>query len=85
MSISRLSISLPPDVEAAVRAAAEDAGMSVSAWVASVAERAAKIQQGRKAVAEYEAEHGRFSEEERHEARRTLAELGVIEPMRTAG
>ena len=85
MSISRLSISLPPEVEVAVRAAAEDAGLSVSAWVAAAAEQAARIQQGRAAVAEYEAEYGRLSDAERHEARRVLADLGVIESLRATG
>lgn len=85
MNVSRLSVSLPAEVEAAVRTAAEDAGVSVSAWVAEVAERAAKVQQGRRAVDEFEAEDGRFTEEERRRARSTLKEVGLVESIRSAG
>ncbi|MEN3357647.1 MAG: hypothetical protein V7637_1629, partial [Mycobacteriales bacterium] len=56
--MSRLSISMPPDVERVVRAAADHAGMPVSQWVVRVAEHAAKVEDGLRGVAEYEAEFG---------------------------
>ncbi|MGH3975268.1 MAG: hypothetical protein ACRDS9_18360, partial [Pseudonocardiaceae bacterium] len=60
MSVSRLSISVPPEVEEAIRAAAEAAGLPVSVWLARAAQRAAAeqaaIADGLTAVAEFEAD-----------------------------
>jgi hypothetical protein len=78
MGVRRLSISLPAEVEESVREAAAEAGLSVSAWLARAAEHAARIEAGRRAVREYEAEHGPFTQEERDWARRVLEEHGVI-------
>jgi hypothetical protein len=80
MTVQRLSISVPPDLEAQIRDAAAEAGVSVSTWLAHAAEHAAKTQAGRRAVREYEAEHGPLPEEERREARRFLREAGILPP-----
>lgn len=67
--VARRSISLPEDVDAAVEAAAVAAGMSVSAWLADLIERHFRIEWGLAGVAEWEAEHGAFTEEELAEGR----------------
>lgn len=89
MAVQRLSISVTPDLQAQIRDAAAEAGVSVSTWLAQAAERAAKIQAGRRAVREYEyeAEHGPLPEEERREARRFLREAGILpaEDLKAAG
>lgn len=84
MSVRHLSISVSGEVEELIRAAAESAGMPVSAWLSEAAQRAAAeqaaIADGLTAVAEYEAEHGPISEEGRERARRVLLDAGVIAP-----
>jgi hypothetical protein len=84
MSVRRLSISVPEDVEEAIRAAAETAGVPVSTWLADAATRAAAeqaaIADGLVAVAEYEAEYGPLSTEGRDRARQVLIDAGIIAP-----
>ena len=80
MGVRRLSISVPPEVEQNIRVAAAGAGLPVSAWLARVATHAAVLEDGRRAVREYESEHGALSEIGRVEARRVLDELGVGQP-----
>jgi hypothetical protein len=88
VSVSRLSISVPPGVENAIRAAAEAAALPVSVWLARVAERAAAeqaaIADGLAGVAEFEAENGPLTDAERAEARQVLIDAGVIPPQRAA-
>jgi hypothetical protein len=55
------SISIPPDLDAEIAAAAHDAGMSYSAWIAQTARKEFIIQAGLDAVSQYEAEHGPFT------------------------
>lgn len=85
--MSRLSISMPPDVERVVRAAADHAGMPVSQWVVRVAEHAAKVEDGLRGVAEYEAEFGAVPVEADQRALAALAAAGLLdeESMRAAG
>jgi hypothetical protein len=75
MAVLKVSVSLDEHHLAAARKAAAEAGMSLSAWLSQAAADAARIAAGRTAVAEFEAEYGPFTEEERKEARRVLAEL----------
>lgn len=84
MTVRRLSISVPPEVEESIRGAAAGAGLSVSAWLADVAARAAVVEDGRKAVREYESEHGALSQDDRRQARQVLDELGVGDGSRAA-
>jgi len=84
MSVRRLSISVPPEVEENIRTAAATAGLPVSTWLAQVAAHAAVVEDGRRAVREHEAEHGRVGRASRAEARRVLDELGVRQPDRRA-
>lgn len=86
MTVRKLSISVPADVGEAIAAAAAQAGMSVSAWVATAATRqmqeTADQAEGRAAalelVAEYESEHGPLPDESRHRAQMALSELGAL-------
>jgi hypothetical protein len=55
------SISLPPDLDAEIAAAAEHAGMSYSSWLAATARKEFTIRAGLAAVAQFEDEHGAFT------------------------
>ena len=67
-----LIISLPPDLAAEVREAAEEDGQNTSAWLVDAARRRLKARGLREVVAEYEALHGAFTEEELAIARKKL-------------
>lgn len=69
----KLAITVDADVHAGVLAAAEEEGVSVSAWMTAAARRALLVRDGLAAVAEWEAEHGRLSEAEMDAARRRVA------------
>ncbi len=58
------SVSLPPELDRAVMAAAAERGTTVSAWLAETAARRLKVEVGLQAVAEWEAEHGAFTDAE---------------------
>jgi hypothetical protein len=62
------SISLPPDLDAEIAAAAQDAGMSYSSWLAATARKEFTIRAGLAAVAQFEDEHGSFTPAELAEA-----------------
>ncbi len=70
----KLAITVAPEVYAQVRAVAADEGISVSAWMTTAARRALMVRDGLRAVAEWEKEHGAFSENELEAARRRVAE-----------
>ena len=69
----KLAITVDPDVHAALTAAAAAEGVSVSAWMTEAARRRLVIEDGLAAVAEWQAEHGAFTEEERAAADRRVA------------
>jgi hypothetical protein len=58
------SISMPPDLDAEIAAAAAQAGMSYSAWLASTARKEFTIWAGLAAVSQFEQDHGPFTPEE---------------------
>ena len=62
------SISIPPELDAEIAAAAQAAGISYSAWVAQTARKEFIIRSGLEAVSQYEAEHGSFTPDEIAEA-----------------
>lgn len=62
------SISLPPEIDEAVEAAALEEGTTFSAWVTEAARNRLIVRDGLAAVAEYEAEYGAFTEEELRDA-----------------
>ncbi len=55
------SISLPPDLDDQIAAAAEQARMTYSAWLAAIARKEFTLRAGLAAVADYEREHGTFT------------------------
>ncbi len=59
---------MPPDVDAEIAAAAQQAGLSYSAWLAETARKEFRIRAGLAAVAEFEREHGAFGAAELAEA-----------------
>ena len=70
----KLAITVDPDVHAQVLAAAERDGVSVSAWMTEAARRALLIRDGLDAVAEWEADHGKLTDDEMEKARRRVAD-----------
>lgn len=58
------SISMPPDLDAEIAAAAARAGMSYSAWLADTARKEFAIRAGLAAVSQFERDHGSFTAEE---------------------
>jgi hypothetical protein len=60
----KLAITVDADVHAKVVRAAEQDQMSLSAWMTEAARRALRLRDGLAAVAEWEAEHGAFTEDE---------------------
>jgi len=70
----KIAITVDADVHAQVVAAAAEQGVSVSAWMTSAARRALLILDGLAAVAEWEAQHGAFTESELAAAHQRVAE-----------
>jgi hypothetical protein len=68
------SISLPPELDAEIAAAAERAGMSYSAWLADTARKEFTIRAGLAAVSEFEHERGAFTPAEIADADEWAAE-----------
>jgi hypothetical protein len=62
------SISMPPDLDAEIEAAAAASGLSYSAWLAETARKEFTIRAGLAAVGQYAEEHGAFSADEIAEA-----------------
>ena len=67
-----LTISLPQDLSVEVQEPAEEDGQRISAWLADAARRRLKARGLRQVVAEWEAIHGPFTEEELAAARKKL-------------
>jgi hypothetical protein len=55
------SISVPPELDAQIEAAAAQAGTSYSAWLTDTARTEFTLRAGLEAVAQFEREHGAFS------------------------
>jgi hypothetical protein len=95
MTVRKLSISVPPEIEETIKAAAANEGKPVSAWLAEAATEKARAaalhaagrDAARELVAEYESEHGPLPAASRQRARQFLIETGLIddEPHRAAG
>lgn len=68
----KLAISVDADVHSEVLDAAEEEGLSVSAWMTAAARRALRIRDGLAAVADWEREHGALTAQELAAARRRL-------------
>lgn len=74
MPAAKPTISLDPELRNQIEAAAAGAGVSFSAWVAEAARQRLRKERLLGLIAEWEAEHGSFTDEERAEAR---SELGL--------
>ena len=72
MQVDRFSVTMDPELGAADRNAAEQAGSSVSAWLAAAASDRLRNQLLGSALDAWEAETTPFSEAELEEAARTL-------------
>ena len=55
------SVSMPPELDAEIAAAARQAGMSYSAWLADTARKEFTIRAGLAAVSQFERDHGALS------------------------
>jgi hypothetical protein len=77
MAVTKVSVSLEEETLAAARIAAEEAGLSLSAWLSRAAQQAAQLAAGFSAIREYEAETGAFTPEEIDRADEILDELGI--------
>jgi hypothetical protein len=68
------SISMPPELDAEISAAATRAGLSYSGWLAATARKEFTIRAGLAAASQFEGEHGKFTPAELAEADEWAAE-----------
>jgi hypothetical protein len=73
--VTKRSVSLADEVARAVEAAAQEDGVSFSAWLTSAAERQLRVRQGLRGVAAWEAEAGALTAEEIAAGEALLARL----------
>ena len=69
-SVEKLSISVERDLAGQARAAAKSQGTSLSSYVAEAVARRLRLDEGRRLLAEWQAEHGPITAGERQAARR---------------
>lgn len=62
--VTKRSVSLADEVAKAVEDAAQQDGVSFSAWLSAAAERQLRVRQGLRGVAEWESEAGQLTAEE---------------------
>ena len=72
MVAERITISLDRELAEALRQAADDDGTNVSSWTSEAVRRALNQRGLRAVIADWEAEHGAFTQEELDQARREL-------------
>jgi hypothetical protein len=68
----KLAITIDPKVHEEVLAEASREGVSVSAWMTTAARESLQRRAGLAAIAEWEKQHGAFTEQEMDEARRRV-------------
>ncbi len=73
--VTKRSVSLADDVAQAVELAANEDGISFSAWLSSAAERQLRVRNGLRGVAAWEAEAGALTAEEIAAGEALLARL----------
>jgi hypothetical protein len=73
MATRKVTITLDDDLVDAIGAAARQAGVPLSRFIASAAEREMRLHIGRLVLAEWQAEHGAFTPEELAAARAEIA------------
>ena len=74
MSVERVTVSLEADLASAVRQAADDDSLNISAWFADAARRRLASRGLRDVIADWEAEHGTFDEQELDAAKARLSQ-----------
>jgi hypothetical protein len=84
MSVDRLSMAAEADLGVEIRAAAQRSGMSISAWLAEAAADKLRNELLGRTLAEWEAESGSPTPEERAEAAALFDRLGVPRSARLA-
>jgi hypothetical protein len=77
MGVRKVSVSLDEQAATVAQRAAAAEGMSLSAWLSRAALQAAKIEDGLRGVAEFEAEYGPIPEEELRKADEFLDSHGI--------
>jgi len=68
----KLAITIDPHIHEDILAAAARDGVSISAWMTTAAREALQRRAGLAAIAMWEKQHGRLTEEEMNEARRNV-------------
>lgn len=68
----KIAITIDPDVHKSILEAASLDRVSVSAWMTNAAREALRRRAGLVAIAEWEKEHGAFTEQEMKESRRRV-------------
>lgn len=79
----KLAITVDPAIHAGVLRAARRDKVSVSAWMTAAARHALLLRDGLTAIAEWEEEHGPFSEQELAEARERVRRQQAGRPHRS--
>jgi hypothetical protein len=64
-SYERISVTVPADIAQQVRKAAEHASETISGWLTTAAQHRLRLDAGHQLLAEYEAEYGAVTEQER--------------------
>jgi hypothetical protein len=72
--VDRISAAMPPEIGAAVRAAATRRGVSVSSWLTDAAAAQLRNELLGAALDEWEAEHGPFTDDELNAAAAALSD-----------
>ena len=72
MKVDKMSVSFDPELGEAIRVAAKRGGGSLSGWLADAAATKLRAESFAEFLAEYEAKHGAFTDEEMAEASRDL-------------
>ena len=75
---SKRSISIPPDLDAAIEAAAGASGMSVSGWIVQTAAHRLRLDAAKRAVREWELENGPLTDDELASGRALAAKLLAV-------
>ena len=78
---AKLAITVEREVHARVVRAAREDEVSISAWMTDAARRALRIRDGLAAVAEWEAEHGPFTDQDLAEARQRVRQKHLRRPV----
>jgi hypothetical protein len=78
MPVERLSLSFDAELAQAVRRDAEAAGVPISTWLAEAAERQLRRNGWKALFAEWQAEHGAITDEERIQAAERLGMQPIL-------